>query len=233
MTAELIAPADRMTSFGAHLLRLAFMAIVDGRDRLAVGRSFEMTDLSAGHELDVVVLQARRPAARSRRPSCRRRCWETRPSRVLPPFSQASMSTPSGSDAGCRPRLFSSCAGAGDRRLVGNGRKGVGLGVIGLGRIVAERAAHVEKLLGLRIPRLEFVIGDGPGRRDAAEMLHLRKIFLAVADQHRAVELRIAADIVVVAGIEALAAGLAPHLLRPEMAAPEDRARCRASPAVG
>ncbi len=47
-------------------------------------------------------------------------------------------------------------------------------------------------------------------------MLHGREILLAVADQHRAVEFRIAADIVVVAGVEGCTAGLAPHLLRPD-----------------
>jgi hypothetical protein len=54
-------------------------------------------------------------------------------------------------------------------------------------------------------------------------MLHLGEIFAAIAHHHRAEEFRIAANIVIVAGIETGTVGLVPELLRPEMAALEDR----------
>src|SRR5687768_17360146 len=113
-------------------------------------------------------------------------------------------------------------AGTGDGRLVGHRREGVWDRVMRFGRVLAKGATYAKELLGLGIPRLEVIIGDGPCRRDAAEMLHLGKIFLAVADEHRTVEFRVAADVIVVAGIEELAAGFAPHLLGAEMAAGED-----------
>lgn len=55
-------------------------------------------------------------------------------------------------------------------------------------------------------------------------MLHLIKILAPVAHHDRSEELRIAADIVVIAGIERLAVPLVPEFLWPEVAALEDRA---------
>ena len=56
-------------------------------------------------------------------------------------------------------------------------------------------------------------------------MLELGEIFPTVAKENRAVELRVAADKVVVAGTERLAARFAPRLAGPEMAFQENCAR--------
>ena len=64
-------------------------------------------------------------------------------------------------------------------------------------------------------------------------MLHRLEILAAEADQHGAVEFRIAADIVVIAGIEGAPAGVVPDLLRPEDPLLEDGAGVAACRAVG
>src|ERR1700712_4616632 len=92
-----------------------------------------------------------------------------------------------------------------------------------LSRVLAERAANLIELLGLAIPRLEFLVGERPGRRNAVEMLHLLEILAPVTNEDRAVEFRIAADIVVVARIEAGTALFVPGLPRAKVAALEDR----------
>ena len=37
---------------------------------------------------------------------------------------------------------------------------------------------NLVKVLGLRVVRLELVVGDGPGGRDAAVMLHLAEVLM-------------------------------------------------------
>ena len=197
------------------------MAVVHGGDGLAVGRELEMADLRAGEKLDVPVLKR-----------CRQRDalgvhLAQAGVRERVPAGLAALQPGLDVDAERQRRrmkaeAFQLLTSTGNRRLVGHRREGVGNGMVRLGRVLAQRAANLEELLGLGIPGLELVIGDRPRRRDAAEMLHLGKVFLAVADEHRAVEFRVAADIIIIAGVEEPAAGLAPHLLRAEMAAPED-----------
>lgn len=59
------------------------------------------------------------------------------------------------------------------------------------------------------------------------------KIFLAIARQHRAVEFRISADIVIIAGIERSAIGLVPAFLGAKMALLKDGALVAIDRAVG
>ncbi len=97
--------------------------------------------------------------------------------------------------------------------------------MIRLGRIIAQFTPHLKQLFRAAIPRLQLLIGERPCGRNAFQMRHFRKILAAIADQHRAKEFGVAADIVVVAGIEWRTAGLVPELLRAKEALLENGAR--------
>src|SRR5271157_648555 len=47
-----------------------------------------------------------------------------------------------------------------------------------LGRILAALTMHLVENLGLRVIRLEVVVGDGPSRRDAAVVAQLAEVAL-------------------------------------------------------
>ena len=55
---------------------------------------------------------------------------------------------------------------------------------------------HEVELLGLGVVGLEVGVGDRPRRRDAAVVADLAEVALAQAEEDRAVELRVAADVV-------------------------------------
>ncbi|ACP27040.1 needs to be deleted [Sinorhizobium fredii NGR234] len=114
-------------------------------------------------------------------------------------------------------------ANLGDRRLIRHRPVRIVVRMRWFGRVLAQPPTHLIEFLRLGVPRLELLVGKRPGGRDAFEVAHLLEVLAAVAGEHRAVEFRVAADIVVVAGVEAGAARLVPGLLRPEMAALEDR----------
>ena len=92
-----------------------------------------------------------------------------------------------------------------DPRLVRDGRVGVGPAGRRLGRILAPRSVHLVELLREGVVRLELVVGDRPGRRDAVVMLQLAEVLLAQPVKGRAVEFRRTADVVVDARLERLA----------------------------
>ena len=112
-----------------------------------------------------------------------------------------------------------------DARLVPDRRMLVGFGRAGLGRILAAPAAHLEQLLGRLIIGLEHVVLHGPFRRDAVRMQDGIEVLLAQPQEHGAVDLGIAADEVVQAGPEALAARRGPNLVGLIAAFQEDLAR--------
>src|SRR6185503_4709208 len=64
----------------------------------------------------------------------------------------------------------------------------------GFGRILAAVAVHVVEVFGLGVVGFEFVVADGPGRRDAAVMTNLSEVFFAQTEECRAVEFRVATD---------------------------------------
>ena len=66
-----------------------------------------------------------------------------------------------------------------------------------LGRVLAARAADLVELLRQRVVRLDLLVLDRPGRRDAAGMLELAEVLLAEAVERRPVELGRPADEVV------------------------------------
>ena len=67
----------------------------------------------------------------------------------------------------------------------------------GLGRILGVVAVDLVELLGLRVVRLEVVVRDGPRGRDPVVVLELAEVLLPEPVERRAVELGLAADVVV------------------------------------
>ena len=82
-----------------------------------------------------------------------------------------------------------------------------------LGRILARLAVDEVQPLGLGVVGLEVVVGDRPRRRDAAVVLALCEVALAQPEQDRAVELRVAADEVLLVGLVRIAVLVVPELV--------------------
>ena len=101
-----------------------------------------------------------------------------------------------------------------DPRLVRHGRERIGRARGRLGRVLAARSVHLVELLGLRVVRLQLVVGDRPGRRDAVMVAELSEVLLAEAIERGAVELRRAADEVVHLRLERLALLVVPGVRR-------------------
>ena len=209
--AELTAPADRTTSFGRQ--HAAPRRPRDSRRR--------RSRLPSG---GASAASTRAPVTQRRRSGCCSACGKRRglgvhlavvgvsgkaSHGVAPCASQRSMSTPSGSEEGCSAGALQSRAHArrspARRAPAETDRVGEWGGSVGSS---PSAPRTLIQLLGRPVPRLQLVVGERPGRRDAVGMLRSRsKSSRAVAEQHRAVELRVAADIVVVAGVEGRAVG--------------------------
>ncbi len=116
-------------------------------------------------------------------------------------------------------------ADAGDRRLIRNRAVGIRPGVARLGAVEAERAAHPIERLRARVPGLQLFVPERPARRRPFAIGDGREILGAIADQHGAIELRIAADVVVIAGMEGVTRPVDPRLFRPEDPTLKDGAR--------
>ncbi len=119
-----------------------------------------------------------------------------------------------------------------DARLAGDRRRRIGRAGRRLGGIDAVLAVHLIELLGLGVIGLEFVVADRPGRRDAVVMLQLAEILLAQAIQRRAEHLCRAADEIVHLRLERLAVGQQPGIWRDVAVVGEDarrRSSCCAS----
>ena len=71
-----------------------------------------------------------------------------------------------------------------------------------LGRVITARAMDQIELLGARIVKLQITVADGPGRRDTALVLDRPEVLVAQAWQRSAIDLGVAADIVVNAGVK-------------------------------
>ena len=97
-------------------------------------------------------------------------------------------------------------------RLVLHRREGIVAAPRTVGRILLGRAVHDVELLGVRVPRLEVVVGDRPGRRDAAVVRDHAEVLGAQPEERGAVELRVATDVIVLLGHELLAARVDPLL---------------------
>ena len=101
-----------------------------------------------------------------------------------------------------------------DPRLVRHRREGVGRARRRLGRILVVAAVDLVELLRLRVVRLEVLVRDGPRGRDAVVVLELPEVLPPESIEGGAVELGLAADVVVDPGLEALALVVVPRVLR-------------------
>src|ERR1041385_3779528 len=97
-----------------------------------------------------------------------------------------------------------------DARLVGDCRVWIGAGGVRIGGVFAAVAMDLVEGFSLLVIGFEIVVGDGPGGRDAAVVNELAEIFAAEAEEGRAVEFGVAADIVVGVGVEFFAIFVAP-----------------------
>src|SRR5262249_42237788 len=82
----------------------------------------------------------------------------------------------------------------------------------GFGRVFAGLPMHEIELLRLCVVGLEVLIGDRPRRREPAVVLDLAEVPLAQAEQDSPVELCVAADEVLLVGLEGLAVRVVPEL---------------------
>src|ERR1700722_11842616 len=93
------------------------------------------------------------------------------------------------------------------------------------GLIESKRAVNPVKPLSPCVPRLEFVISKRPTSCRPVGVGDRRKILRAVSQKDRAVELRVAANIVIIAGIKGFPCAVDPPFLWQEHTALKDRSR--------
>ena len=97
-----------------------------------------------------------------------------------------------------------------DPRLVRDGRERVRSACRRLGRILASGAVNLVEVLSLRVVRLQLVVGDRPGGRDAVVVAKLAEVLLAEPVERGAVELRRTTDEVVDLRLERRAGRVVP-----------------------
>src|ERR1700729_4437028 len=93
------------------------------------------------------------------------------------------------------------------------------------GLIESKRAMNPVKPLSPCVPRLEFVISKRPTSCRPVGVGDRRKILRAVSQKDRAVELRVAANIVIIAGIKGFPCAVDPPFLWQEHTALKKSAR--------
>ena len=222
--AELTAPAQTATSLAVERPRLAVLSVLDPANALAVGLDENAFRLRADAKLDIRMRERRLEAAGLGVHLAAARIGKRVPRRrraLQPGFDVDAERQRERMQADALHAL----ANGGDRRFVGDRRMRIGRRMRGLGRIVAERAAHLIERLGAAVPGLHLLVGERPARRRAFRELGGGEILRPIADQDRAVELRVAADVIVIAGIERRARAVDPRLLGTKNAALKDRAR--------
>ena len=110
---------------------------------------------------------------------------------------------------------------------------GQGPGPRGLERVRGGLAPNPEDLLRPAVPGLQLVVGEGPGGREPAQVLHRLEVAPAVAHHHRPEELGVAPHVVVGDRVEPSAVALVPGLVGEPVDVVEDglrRKRMRAGP---
>ena len=112
-----------------------------------------------------------------------------------------------------------------DPRLVLDGRVREVAAAGAVGRVLAGGAVDVVQAFGLRVPRLVVLVGERPRGGDAAVMLDLPEVLGPQAEQGGAVELGVAADVVVLLGRELVALPVVPLLVGRVLALEKDRGR--------
>jgi hypothetical protein len=81
-----------------------------------------------------------------------------------------------------------------------------------LGRVLASFSVDVIKLLGLRIIRLQIIVGYGPGRRHPSVVMNLAKIFFTQSEQRCPVELGVTPYTIVGMRLQVFAIAVLPDL---------------------
>ena len=112
----------------------------------------------------------------------------------------------------------------GDGRFIGHRAEGIAPRMRRFCRVFAQLAAHLIHLFGALVEGLQRLIGQRPAGGCPLQMAQGSEIFAAVAQQHGPVEFRIAADIVVIAGVEGPTLSVQPGFRRAEMATLENGA---------
>ena len=112
------------------------------------------------------------------------------------------MSTPKGEGGDVEALGLKGLAEALDVGLVGDGREGIGGGMGRLGGVARDVAPDAVEGFGFRIPGFKGVVGDRPAGGGAFEVAEGGEILGPVAEEDGAVELGVATDIGVVAGVE-------------------------------
>ena len=193
----------------------------DGGDA-AIRPGVEPVDGGAGAQRDVGVLQRQRKAHGFRVHLAAAGVRKGIPWRA--PLGQPAVDIhPQRQRGRVQPHARQTAAQVGDGGFVRDGGKGIGARMRRFGRVLADLAAHLIEGFGLLVPRLQRVIAKGPAGRRALDMAQGGEILRAVADQHGAVEFRIPAAIVIIAGVEGRARRVQPFLVGAEMAAGKDR----------
>ena len=100
-----------------------------------------------------------------------------------------------------------------DAGLMGHRRMGIGAAAGGLGGILAPLTMHVVHLFRPLVIGLEVAVTQGPGWRNAVEVMKLLKILLPQAEVGRAIHLGGPTDEVMAAGLKRLAVLVVPHIL--------------------
>src|SRR5581483_1658061 len=94
-----------------------------------------------------------------------------------------------------------------------------------LGGVFAGVAVHMIEPFGFAVERLQIVVADLPGRRDAAVVLDLAEVFLAQSEQRRAEKFGVAADVIVGVRMKLLAVLVVPFFFGLIFSLEIDRAR--------
>ena len=108
-------------------------------------------------------------------------------------------------------------------RCMAHRRITIGRASWAFGRIDAMLPVDMIKMLGLCVVGLEVLVAQRPGRRNAAVVSNLTEILLTKPQQGRAINLRIAADVILNAGKERLAVLVIPGLFGPVLGFDKDR----------
>ncbi len=124
---------------------------------------------------------------------------------------------------GVQPKLLQVVAELLDAGFVRHRRVGVLLAGRALGRVLSMLAVDQVEVLRLGVVGLQVVVGDRPGRRDPTMVAKLAEVLRAEAEQCRAVELGVPADVVVDLWLELVAVPVIPDLLRGVLPAYEHR----------
>src|SRR6266480_5422706 len=83
-----------------------------------------------------------------------------------------------------------------------------------LGWILTDSTVDMINALGFGVIRIELAVRDRPGRRSAAEMFNLAKIFFPQTEERGSIEFRVTANVIIGVRMQFCAVCVTPKLLR-------------------